>query len=255
MFSFHKPKIYRSPTGCCICGAKSSSSRFTSSKRYEAEFTGCFRTGSQRRSGDICNACVLLVKRWRKLPIGTDRHWQHMLDARAGTRTLHKGKVGRIAKEKPSQRWNAINMEQRNCNASESSDDSDLSDCEGFNRRHRQKQRKPKRIQFSPFLDLSYWKKTKVCCGTIFVGANGEVMLDANLWRPCITCRPPCTSDVNSTIRHDLSADDASEISSDHGSVSSSQESNTTMMDCGATAFDVASSLRCKSTPVYELEL
>lgn len=78
MFGCHKPKIYRSASGCCICGAKSSSSRFTASKRYEADFAGCFRTGSDRRSGDICNACVLLVKRWRKLPQGTDRHWQHV---------------------------------------------------------------------------------------------------------------------------------------------------------------------------------
>lgn len=42
MFGFHKPKMYRSLNGCCICRAKSSSSRFTDSKRYERDFQSCF---------------------------------------------------------------------------------------------------------------------------------------------------------------------------------------------------------------------
>lgn len=86
MFSFHKPKIYRSIAGCCICKAKSSSSRFTDSKKYEAEFERCFRT-PEKRTGEICNACVLLVKRWKKLPPGTQRDWRHVVDARAGPGT------------------------------------------------------------------------------------------------------------------------------------------------------------------------
>ena len=77
MFSFHKPKIYRSLHGCCICRAKSSSSRFTDSKRYEEDFEKCFRINHQR-SGEICNACVLLVKRWKKLPPGSNRNWHHV---------------------------------------------------------------------------------------------------------------------------------------------------------------------------------
>lgn len=77
MFSFHKPKIYRSNNGCCICRAKSSSSRFTDSSKYEDEFEKCFRI-QEKRCGEICNACVLLVKRWKKLPDGTNRHWNHV---------------------------------------------------------------------------------------------------------------------------------------------------------------------------------
>ena len=37
----------------------------------------CFNL-KERRSGEICNACVLLVKRWKKLPKGTDRNWHHV---------------------------------------------------------------------------------------------------------------------------------------------------------------------------------
>lgn len=92
MFSFHKPKIYRSNLGCCICKAKSSSSRFTDSKKYENEFEQCFRI-DERRSGEICNACVLLVKRWKKLSPENrlTKHWHHVVDARAGPGTKLTG--------------------------------------------------------------------------------------------------------------------------------------------------------------------
>lgn len=53
------------------------SSRFTDSKKYEEDFIKCFVL-EERRTGEICNACVLLVKRWKKLPVGTDRNWNHV---------------------------------------------------------------------------------------------------------------------------------------------------------------------------------
>ncbi|OCT88080.1 hypothetical protein XELAEV_18016707mg [Xenopus laevis] len=77
MIGFYKPKTYRSTRGCCICKAKSSSSRFTDSRRYEGDFQSCFGI-HESRSGDICNACVLLVKRWKKLPTGTKKNWNHV---------------------------------------------------------------------------------------------------------------------------------------------------------------------------------
>lgn len=33
---------------------------------------------SEDRVGDICNACVLLVKRWKKLPHGSKKNWNHV---------------------------------------------------------------------------------------------------------------------------------------------------------------------------------
>lgn len=53
------------------------SSRFTDSKKYEEDFLECFKLSTPRQ-GEICNACVLLVKRWKKLPAGSDRNWQHV---------------------------------------------------------------------------------------------------------------------------------------------------------------------------------
>merc|ERR1719398_600511 len=47
--------------------------------------------------GEICNACVLIVKRWRQLPLGTSKNWAHVVDARAGpghnTKKMKKKKL------------------------------------------------------------------------------------------------------------------------------------------------------------------
>jgi Protein Family FAM60A len=59
------------------------SSRFTDSKKYETDFIQCFQLDTPRR-GEICNACVLLVKRFKRLPPGSNRHWGHVVDARTG---------------------------------------------------------------------------------------------------------------------------------------------------------------------------
>ncbi|KAG7267760.1 hypothetical protein CRUP_006317 [Coryphaenoides rupestris] len=123
MFGFHKPKMYRSLDGCCICRAKSSSSRFTDSKRYEKDFTSCFGL-CESRTGDICNACVLLVKRWKKLPVGSKKNWNHS----------------------PSY-----------SHLSDEGSDTDISPGQ------------------------------KVCCGIIYKGRFGEVLIDSHLFKPC--CR------------------------------------------------------------------
>lgn len=54
-----------------------SSSRFTDSKKYEHDFIECFQLDVPRR-GEICNACVLLVKRFKRLPPGQERNWGHV---------------------------------------------------------------------------------------------------------------------------------------------------------------------------------
>ncbi|RXG70455.1 Protein FAM60A [Armadillidium vulgare] len=85
MVAYHTPKVYRSPLGCCICRAKYISSRFTDSSRYEGDFGPCFLL-DEPRFGEICNACVLLIKRFKKLPVGKKKHWHHIVDARARPR-------------------------------------------------------------------------------------------------------------------------------------------------------------------------
>ncbi|KAL3203247.1 hypothetical protein MRX96_041985, partial [Rhipicephalus microplus] len=43
-------------------------------------------------------------------------------------------------------------------------------------------------FKISSFLDMSFWRKEKVCCGIIFKGPHGEVLIYPKLLRPC-RCR------------------------------------------------------------------
>ncbi|XP_011202345.2 mucin-4 isoform X1 [Bactrocera dorsalis] len=121
MFSFHKPRVYRSAEGCCICRAKSSSSRFTDSRKYEQDSMKCFNL-KYPRHGEICNACVLLVKRFKRLPGGSTRHWGHVVDARAGpgTKSISKHKKSRDDRETTAHSASSNNTNSRRASNSKS---------------------------------------------------------------------------------------------------------------------------------------
>jgi len=188
MFSFHKPKIYRSLTGCCICRAKSSSSRFTDSNKYESHFGPCFHL-KEERSGDICNACVLLVKRFRKLPSGLQRHWGHVVDARANTKVRTKA----IIHEKEEVDVTVVD------DADDATDDDDdklvvksVRKKRNRDARWNQNGRKTNsrlEDQMPTFLDPSLWHKETVCCGVIFRGPMNAIVIDVNLFQPCVSRR------------------------------------------------------------------
>ena len=42
----------------------------------------------------------------------------------------------------------------------------------------------------SDFIDLNFWKKKTVCCGTIFVNPFGEAILDPRFLKPCNNHQP-----------------------------------------------------------------
>lgn len=74
MIGFHKLKVYRSIESCCICRAKSSTSRFTDSKHYEKDFQNCFGLDSLRRHLQcLCAVCekmeevAIRIKKQQKL--------------------------------------------------------------------------------------------------------------------------------------------------------------------------------------------
>ncbi|XP_051175563.1 SIN3-HDAC complex-associated factor [Leptopilina boulardi] len=200
MFSFHKPKVYRSSKGCCICKAKSSSSRFTDSKKYEDDFIKCFVL-EERRTGEICNACVLLVKRWKKLPVGTDRNWNHVVDARAGpgikslTKFKSKNKKKKLKDvneklEKIIKKKHVYQKRERE-DSPAMSDDFTEEDCNGSGSKNSSRAGSPEEncdtITEAKLLNLalSYFKQEMICCGMVFKGRNGEVMMDGTLVKPC----------------------------------------------------------------------
>lgn len=55
--------------------------------------------------------------------------------------------------------------------------------------------------------------RTEVCCGTIFKGLNGEVLVDPQLLHPCYTCRKTGTR-RGGEIRRSQSTDDTESNSS-----------------------------------------
>ncbi|EGI58586.1 PREDICTED: protein FAM60A [Acromyrmex echinatior] len=212
MFSFHKPKVYRSSTGCCICKAKSSSSRFTDSKKYEDDFMLCFQL-DERRSGEICNACVLLVKRFKKLPPGNDRNWRHVVDARAGPgiksltkfKAKNKRKVKDISDKLAKKKHVYVKTETDREQSPSMSDDliedytladskassrsesiSDDDDDIGSNDKQLDLVQDQDMNEDNDFLDLSYYKREIICCGSIFRGANGEIIMYPSSLKPCV---------------------------------------------------------------------
>ncbi|XP_022104700.1 protein FAM60A-like [Acanthaster planci] len=256
MFAFHRPKIYRSINGCCICKAKSSSSRFTDSKKYENEFQLCFNLGEdQKRAGEICNACVLLIKRWKKLPKGTERNWNHVVDARAGPggKSLLRSKLKHTPVKSPQSSHGCCNLRKRKHRSTEgirkmrlmdrlshptredadkaplspTASESSVDDLEDLRSRNGIEMMTAKeRFDLPPSLqaiiDTTYWKMEHICCGTIFKGSRGEVLIEPTLFKPCTSCAvsstPPCatykTADVNRDARPDsLGSDDSLDIS------------------------------------------
>uniref|UniRef100_A0A8C5LHK2 SIN3-HDAC complex-associated factor n=1 Tax=Jaculus jaculus TaxID=51337 RepID=A0A8C5LHK2_JACJA len=183
MFGFHKPKMYQSIEGCCICRAKSSSSCSTDSKRYEKDFQSCLGL-HETHSGDICNACVLLVKRWKKLPAGVGPSLKTTLKPKkvkslSGNR-IKSNPISRLQKELKRHNSDAHSTTssalpaQSPCYSNQSEDGSDTDMASSSNR-----------TPVFPFLDLTYWKRQKICCGIIYKGRFGEVLIDSRLFKPC----------------------------------------------------------------------
>jgi len=209
-----KPKMFKSQNGCCICRAKSSSSRFTTSERYATSFQGCFQVEEERR-GDICNACVLIVKRWNKLPASVTKNWAHVVDARQGPgmkivsrpkkkeeeveclkykhKYIRKGgsKIPAVPVQVSRSRNNSEGSNRSvspvisektgsasvSCSASGSSSGSNSGSNSGSS--------SPLPSLYPDFLDPLYWRRIKVCCGILFIGQLGEVMMDQRFYKKC----------------------------------------------------------------------
>ncbi|CAL8088222.1 unnamed protein product [Calicophoron daubneyi] len=97
---------FRSQSGCCICGTKSSSSRFTISQRYSEHFGDCFGPMAASRSGDLCNACVLCVKRWLQRGKRPGLFAQ-VLDSKSGPGPKHMKEITKRARRRQAKQANA----------------------------------------------------------------------------------------------------------------------------------------------------
>ncbi|KAF3854681.1 hypothetical protein F7725_022736 [Dissostichus mawsoni] len=187
MFGFHKPKMYRSLDGCCICRAKSSSSRFTDSKRYEKDFRSCFGL-CETRSGEICNACVLL----KALPSQISRLQKEL---KRNNSDAHSTTSSTSPAQSPSY-----------SNLSDDGSDSELSPGSS-------------RSPVFSFLDLTYWKRQKVCCGIIYKGRFGEVLIDPHLFKPCCPAAAAAAAAAGGGEEEEEEEDEEEEVEIEEGQV------------------------------------
>ena len=199
MSTFHKPKVFRSSVGCCICKAKSSSSRFTDSARYEDQFQPCFKL-SEARFGEICNACVLLVKRWSKLPKGSKRHWAHVVDARAGPGGRSSSRVSSLRRKNEEEGGGLykIRRKRRKVVVAEVEvvEEVNISSKEAALRRLQEEPLS------SSLTSSSYWTKVMTTCSCLLHrGLEGECVVD-----PVNICKRTPLTTMESLIEAELAA-------------------------------------------------
>lgn len=172
MSSYHKPKVFKSIEGCCICKAKSSSSRFTDSEKYGSEFDQCFQL-EEARFGDICNACVLIVKRWRNSPKNRTKNWAHVVDARSGPGNKHNSVKPKLKKEPIHKIEHSTILKSKRKNKN------------SINRLSEGQRNRLNSTSISSFIDLAYWTRMTSCCGRVYRGNNGEIMIDQKHFLQC----------------------------------------------------------------------
>ncbi len=119
-------------------------------------FERCFDLVDDERSGEICNACVLLVKRFLKLPSGSTRNWNHVVDARSGPgiKSLVKGKKskggrGEGGRSTPDPETPEKVLKKKHVYRSRKKQATPLN----------VRERKPSSIAVSDFLDMTLWQK------------------------------------------------------------------------------------------------
>lgn len=150
----------------------------------------------ETRTGEICNACVLLVKRWKKLPIGSKKNWNHVVDARGGPSLKLSSRPKKIKPLSKRPRPNQISRLQKELKRINSDSHSTTSSASPAQSPSYSPSDEGSDSELSPgssrspvfsFLDLTYWKRQRVCCGIIYKGRFGEVLIDPHLFKPC--CR------------------------------------------------------------------
>uniref|UniRef100_A0A673M3Z6 Protein FAM60A-like n=1 Tax=Sinocyclocheilus rhinocerous TaxID=307959 RepID=A0A673M3Z6_9TELE len=173
---------------------------------------GYFYSLGETRSGEICNACVLLVKRWKKLPVGSKKNWNHVVDARGGPSlktTVKSKKVKSLSRRIRPNQLSRVQKELKRHNSDAHSTTSSASPAQSPSYSNQSDEGSDSELTpgsarspvFS-FLDLTYWKRQRVCCGIIYKGRFGEVLIDPHLYKPC--CQKKQVQDLRESkpIRH-----------------------------------------------------
>lgn len=237
--SAYKPKIYRSQDGCCICKAKSSSSRFTDSGKYQEDCRNCFKL-QESRQGEICNACVLIVKRWKKLPSNTQKNWAHVVDARTGpgTKNIFKQKKKDIPMPSVFEKFKHKHVYKRKPVKTKrrTEEDGNISDS-AVSTRSESPSTLKESVSIPTFLDNSYWSRRTICCGVVYLGQLGEAILDLGLYQSCHSASHHLKDPVGETRMHSLSSSSSSPSMSASSPSSSMPSSIESLVEAELKAF------------------
>lgn len=169
----------------------------------------CFNLDSPRK-GEICNACVLLVKRYKRLPSGSNRHWGHVVDARSGPglKSMNRFKKMKedvaqqipekfskiFKKTKKSKGHKSENLwDTQSLPPTPESLDSDeealrqKSKIQKINKRKILKpQKMPNSLNHTTFVDDNVWSRRHSCCGPILENTILEsIIFDISSCKPC----------------------------------------------------------------------
>jgi len=186
-------RIYRSVEGCCICKVKQSTDEFGPSKWFEAWFEGCFGL-TEVRSGDLCFSCVLAVKRWveKNYQNNDTRNYSRLVDSRVKGRTL-QNLTGMTSKKGKKPVSTAQNKNESRQQKIKKEDIFDMKTGASKRKQANPKQREPliPSNDLQSILDENYWTKEEICCGFIYRGADGEVLIDSRYVNPpsCKKCK------------------------------------------------------------------
>lgn len=107
----------------------------------------------------------------------------------------------------------------------------------------------------SEFIDTDYWKREKVCCGIVFKGRHGQLLIDTRFFKPCHSRRkslatpppvaaaepPQVACPATSATTATASSPPFSDASSDSGYDESSNQSEVTSLLSIAAAAAAAS--------------
>ena len=156
--------------------------------------------------GEICNACVLLVKRWQKLPRGSKRDWAHVVDARAGPGGRSTSRVSSLRRQKNEEELGGglykIRRKKNRKPQTVTTVEEEEVVVSGKEAALRRLQQEP----LSSFLTCSpYWTKVEAssCSCLLVKGLEGECVI--NPLNTCKAARAPLST-MESLIEAELAA-------------------------------------------------
>ncbi|XP_057309955.1 SIN3-HDAC complex-associated factor-like [Hydractinia symbiolongicarpus] len=225
--------LFRSIAGCTICGVKSARHPFQDSAKWSKYYEDCFKL-SENRTNEICYLCLKSVKKWRRTPKYAKPDFSSAVDSKCAGLQHRRSSIKKrrssslVEMEIGTKEENKVALMEEDDLLSENDSSEDDVDSTGVpstyfdtpspdsltngnGEEFNCKQTKDVSCQTSflfpsltspqanefklPYIDLSKWRQEQICCGVIFRGPAGEVLVDPKWLNPsCGFCNRSCST-------------------------------------------------------------